>query len=1253
MEVNFLKRVQFIAFIAILTCLLIVIPASFAVDNETFIESSEVDLADAVSAVDEDVLTVKDYYFDASVENDTGNGSIDNPYKEFNIHRLYSDSIIHLASGEYNFNGQSNVNNVVIIGESSQNTIVKNAKFTVSNSLLLYNVTFFSSSITNNANLNITNSIFAESSSTMYGGAINSKGTVNIINSTFINNTAKCGGAIYIKGGNLNIWDTKFLNNYADIFGGAITSVRSNLKLSNITARDNNAESIGGAVYSIYDIISITNSTFTNNSADSAGAVYIDAANHDFIVNNTFKNNIALDKGFDLYLFYNSNSTIANNTYSSDDGFLETFEINMFLGNGNYTLYNYNPMEIDEIPTKYDLRDLYVTPVKSQGSDGNCWAFATMAVLESCILKALGDEFDLSESNLKNLFGSYGDYGWTTETNSGGYASTGYNYLISWLGPVLESDDPYIESTIFSKIMNSIMHVQNVVFLQRKNYTDNDEIKKALMTYGAVYTPIYASFDGSGKQYYSGTHSANHAIVIVGWDDNLTFSGAPGKGGWIIKNSWGSGWRNSGYGYVSYYDTTCVPIGKVDSVFTFILNDTIKYDKNYQYDIQGKSDFFLNSSNSVWYKNVFNATEKEYLAAVSTIFDKNTNYTFSIYVNNQLKLTQSGTSKPGYYTFNLNELIALNKGDLFEVVFNINVDGDAGVPISEKVSFNKYYYKENTSFISYDGINWVDFHNLVWKYSTHTYNSQVACIKAFTVYNTLNTTTGLSVDINNGFVIKTKVLNNYNRPVTGGNVTLNVNGKIYQIPVENGYAVLNLYDVPREYIVTATYDNNGYVGSKDNISFPTSSLETNIALTISKHNPVSILATVYNEYGYVVTEGNVTFRIDGEDVTVTIVDGKASINRVFTQMGKHNVSAVFNPIYYYKTSNIKTEFNVSLINTNINVSVNNHFNPIGFDVNVTDEYGNPVDWGNITFVMDNSNYVVDVVNGSADVTHIFKNIGLNHIGLVYNGLYIYNASSHSFDIEVNSSVSSDYEIKTLNSQYEFKIFDGNGNPLNNTDVDVIVNSKTYRLTTDDKGTAQLVITLTPATYTLRIINPITNEVKNQNIKIMPRITENKALTMYYGAGKYFKVKFLDDDGNIAKGVTVRFTFNGKTYIRTTDSNGYASIKISANPAKYTVTAEYMGFKTSNKITVKSTIITKNINVKKGKTIRFTAKLVNKNGKILKNKKITFKFKGKTYKVKTNNKGKATLKITKKYKKGKYTITSSYGKIKIKNTIRIK
>ena len=152
--------------------------------------------------------------------------------------------------------------------------------------------------------------------------------------------------------------------------------------------------------------------------------------------------------------------------------------------------------------------------------------------------------------------------------------------------------------------------------------------------------------------------------------------------------------------------------------------------------------------------------------------------------------------------------------------------------------------------------------------------------------------------------------------------------------------------------------------------------------------------------------------------------------------------------------------------------------------------------------------------------------------------------------------------------------------------------------------------------------------------------------------KYFKVRVFDDNGNVSKNVKVTFTINNKKYTRTTDNNGYASFMVSLNPGKYTINAEYNGFKVSNKITVKTTLVTKNIKVKKGKTIKFTAKLVNKNGKILKNKKITFKFKGKTYKVKTNKKGKATLKIHKKYRKGKYTITSCYGKLKIKNTIKI-
>ena len=1516
---NYLKRIQFIALTSILLLLLIVIPTGFAVNNETVIAN---DNATMLTSDSEDMLG-DEYYFDASVDNDKGDGSKYNPYQKLTPYRVKTDSINHLDSGVYDFNSHATFNNVTMIGASPADTIVKNAVITSSNELTLYNLTFVDSTFAVQDKFTAINCVFTNSSSTKYGGVIYPNGdnvvTITLDGCTFSNNDAVCGGAIYIIDGILNIKNSIFSDNTAKLFGGAITSVRSSVSLENVTARNNKAGADGGVVYSLYGNFKMYDSTVVNNQADKGAGVFVDGADYDIIINNRFIDNVPLVRA-SLYSFYNSNSTITDNEYSSIGDLCETFDLD-FIGNGNYTMYNYTFDEITDIPSKYDLRELgYVTPVKNQGNDGNCWVFATMATLESCILKALGDNYDLSESNMKNLFGLYSDYGWSMETNKGGYASSGYNYLISWLGPVLEDNDHYIVGTIFSKVLDSLMHVQNVMFLQRSSFTDNDEIKKALMRYGAVYTPIYANFDGQGKQYYTGDHSANHAIVIVGWDDNMEFSGAPGKGGWIIKNSWGANWRGSGYGYVSYYDVACAPIGKVDSVYTFILNDTIRYDKNYQYDIQGKSDFFYNSSASVWYKNKFTATDDEYLTAVSTIFDKKAKYTFSVYVNDKLKLTQSGTTNPGYYTFNLDEIIPLHVGDEFVVVFNITVDKEAGVPISEKVSFNKYYYKKNISFLSYDGVNWEDLYDLEWKYTSHTYNSAVACIKAFTTFNSINTSLKLDIDNigSNSLDLIANVFNQRGHAVKYGKVIFNVSGKQYSVNVNNGVARLsNVIFAEGINNFTATFSNVGYSTSTNYILFAKDKINTTITFNeVKEHNVVNISAVVRDVDGNLLNYGNVIFTIEGNNYTVDIVNGIATIDYTFSNLGHNNVTAYYVGDYLYGRSNVTKSLVVSLYETVISLDQTDEYNPINIIANISDEDGNPVNGGHVIFVLDGTEYMANVVDGKANFTYVFSKIGVNNISSsYYDDSFIYNSSkayklitvsqintnlqiivsenannpvditvlvkdqfdnpvdigevtfnmdgktitakvsngiakithvftktgnnsisvsynddSHKFNsssasssvniskikvemsldikdnvnitvqlsepineyvcllignnvykqkltdgkctfslnnlesrinrvvayldsyiyecenqsgefhfyytsqislmdstiyygsdftvilsdvynkilvrnkeiefiingqvfrnttdrngrasialdfigkydiqirfggdddykpynlnstVDIKSTIISGDDVKTLNSQYEFKLLDGNGNPLGNTNVTIKVGSDDYRLISDKNGIVKFNVNLKPARYVIQITNPVSDEIKNQNIEVLPRISENTALTMYYGAGKYYKVKVLDDDGNIAKGVSVKFTLNGKTCARTTDSKGYASIKISMNPGKYTITAEYKGFKVSNKINVKSTIITKNIKVKKGKTIKFTAKLVNKNGKILKNKKIKFKFKGKTYKVKTNKKSKAVLKITKKYKKGKYTISSKYGKLTIKNKIRIK
>ena len=120
----------------------------------------------------------------------------------------------------------------------------------------------------------------------------------------------------------------------------------------------------------------------------------------------------------------------------------------------------------------------------------------------------------------------------------------------------------------------------------------------------------------------------------------------------------------------------------------------------------------------------------------------------------------------------------------------------------------------------------------------------------------------------------------------------------------------------------------------------------------------------------------------------------------------------------------------------------------------------------------------------------------------------------------------------------------------------------------------------------------------------------------------------------------------------TDNQGYATLKLTLKPGKYTITSTYKNVKATNKITVKKTLITKNKKIKKGKTLTYTAKLLNKNGKKQKNKKITFKINGKKYKAKTNKKGIAKIKV-KNLKVGKCKIITTYGKQKNTNWITVK
>lgn len=150
----------------------------------------------------------------------------------------------------------------------------------------------------------------------------------------------------------------------------------------------------------------------------------------------------------------------------------------------------------------------------------------------------------------------------------------------------------------------------------------------------------------------------------------------------------------------------------------------------------------------------------------------------------------------------------------------------------------------------------------------------------------------------------------------------------------------------------------------------------------------------------------------------------------------------------------------------------------------------------------------------------------------------------------------------------------------------------------------------------------------------------------YNVAKKLVVTLKDANGNILAGQKVSIKVGTISKTVTTDAKGQASVDISKLvPKEYTATinfagdAQHVSTSANAKVTVKkaaSKITAKKKTFKKAKKVKKYTITLKAGKKAISKVKVTLKIKGKTYKAKTNAKGKATFKIKKLTKKGKYT-----------------
>lgn len=432
---------------------------------------------------------------------------------------------------------------------------------------------------------------------------------------------------------------------------------------------------------------------------------------------------------------------------------------------------------------------------RSQNPHGTCWAFASIAGVEGDVIKTYGvpaNSVDLSEAHLTyfTYFGDCQPYANTADKwlNGGNYSMSS-SALLHWIGAAQESVAPY--QNLVSGFNPGLQYrdAYHVQGYYEFNIKENPNVaKQMILEHGMIGVTYYAAGDSSGGSYYNnntvayyynGTESSNHAVAVVGWDDNFSKSNfnnsaQPSRdGAWLVRNTWASGADVNDMGYATYFWMSYEDTGLDKVAVAFDAEPADNYDTNYQYDDSQMSYVTSSATGAMDFAQIYSVpltSATESLKAVGVyIGTPNTKYQVQIYKGfNSATNFKSGTKiagacasgeidAQGFYTIPLEQAINVKGGEKFAVEVCLENSTSRITVGAEDPDIGGY--TAGQSVFCYDGTHWMDIGmNFVLK----VYSDVLA--KA----NTVSTTCKVSYQLNGGTNHKSN-LSQYNK---GTNVTL-------------------------------------------------------------------------------------------------------------------------------------------------------------------------------------------------------------------------------------------------------------------------------------------------------------------------------------------------------------------------------------------------------------------------------------------------------------------------------------------------